>query len=302
MPLATIQDMFSSAVSGKYAIGYFESWNLESLQGVLDAAEETRSPIVIGFNGEFLSNPDREAEERLTLYGAAGKAAAEASTVPCGFIFNECTRDEWTLRAIDEGFNLVMPIDGGSDYEAYIKRAAEITSRAHDRGVAVEGEVGELPDGFDTAHQRCSTHPDQAADFVERTGVDLLAVSAGNVHCHAGASMELDLELLEKIRRRVEIPLVLHGGTGIENGSLQAAIALGAAKVNYGTYLKLAYLDAVRKALGSECPDPHKLLGIGGDEDVMVLGRKAVKDAVLERIHLLGCCGKADLMTKTENQ
>ena len=270
MPLASIKTMFESAVAGKYAIGYFESWNLESLQGVLDAAEETRSPIVIGFNGEFLSDPDRLAAERLALYGGAGKAAAEASPVPCGFIFNECTRDEWSLRAIDEGFNLIMPIDGGNDYEAYILRTAKISGRAHEHGVAVEGEIGELPDGFDAAHEGLSTHPEQAADFVERTGVDLLAVSVGNVHC-----------------------LVLHGGTGIEGGALKEAIALGAAKINYGTYLKLAYLDAVRKALDSQCPDPHKLLGGGGEEDVMVLGRHAIKDAVLERIHLLGCCGKA---------
>ena len=293
MPLASIKTMFESAVAGKYAIGYFESWNLESLQGVLDAAEETRSPIVIGFNGEFLSDPDRLAAERLALYGGAGKAAAEASPVPCGFIFNECTRDEWSLRAIDEGFNLIMPIDGGNDYEAYILRTAEISGRAHEHGVAVEGEIGELPDGFDAAHEGLSTHPDQAADFVERTGVDLLAVSVGNVHCHTGDGMGLDLERLEKIRRRVDIPLVLHGGTGIEGGALKEAIALGAAKINYGTYLKRAYLDAVRKALDSQCPDPHKLLGGGGEEDVMVLGRHAIKDAVLERIHLLGCCGKA---------
>lgn len=77
-----------------YAIGYFESWNLESLQGVLDAAEQTRSPVIVGFNGGFLSHGDRLAAERLALYGALGKAAAESSAVPCGFIFNECPDDK----------------------------------------------------------------------------------------------------------------------------------------------------------------------------------------------------------------
>ena len=77
---------------------------------------------------------------------------------------------------------------------------------------------------------------------------------------------------------------------------MQAAIALGVAKVNYGTYLKLAYLDTIRQALGSDCIDPHRLLGVGGPEEVMVAGRHAVRDAVLERIDLLGCCGKADNM------
>jgi len=288
--------MFEKAAAEKYAIGYFESWNLESLQGTLDAAEQTRSPIVIGFNGEHLSDPDRIAAERLALYGSAGRGAAEAASVPCGFIFNECTRDDWTIRAIDQGFSLIMPIDGDNNYEDYVRRAAQITELAHQKGVAVEGEIGELPDGFDAAHAGSSTHPDQAADFVKRTQVDLLAVSVGNVHCHTGNSKGLDLDLLDKIYQRVQIPLVLHGGTGIDSDALQAAIALGVAKVNYGTYLKLAYLNTIRQALGSDCIDPHRLLGVGGQEDVMVAGRHAVRDAVLERIDLLGCCGKADNM------
>ena len=294
MSLVCVETLFERAVAQKYAIGYFESWNFESLQGVLDAAEQTRSPVVIGFNGELISRPDRLVAERLSLYGNTGKGAAEAASVPCGFILNECTRDDWTIRAIDEGFNLIMPIDGDTNYGDYVKRTARITELAHQRGVAVEGEVGELPDASDANQEGSSTDPDQAADFVSQTNVDLLAVSVGNIHCHSAGSKGLDLGLLEKIRRRVRIPLVLHGGTGIDGDSLQEAIALGAAKVNYGTYLKLAYLDAVRRTLDTECPDPHRVLGFGGEEDVMVAGRHAVRNAVLERIHLLGCCGKAD--------
>jgi fructose/tagatose bisphosphate aldolase len=86
----------------------------------------------------------------------------------------------------------------------------------------------------------------------------------------------------------------LHGGTGIATDSLREAIALGVAKVNYGTYLKQAYLQAVRAALGRDCADPHRLLGMGGAEDILVVGRLAVRDAVLKRIGVLGCCGRAD--------
>ena len=88
------------------------------------------------------------------------------------------------------------------------------------------------------------------------------------------------------------VPLVLHGGTGIAPESLRAAIGLGVAKVNFGTYLKQRYLKAVRAALDRDCVDPHRLLGIGGPEDVMVAGRRAVRDAVLERIDLLGAAAK----------
>jgi fructose/tagatose bisphosphate aldolase len=118
-------------------------------------------------------------------------------------------------------------------------------------------------------------------------------VSVGNVHVKLDGSQALDLHRLEEIRDRVPVPLVLHGGTGIATDSLREAIALGVAKVNYGTYLKQAYLKAVRAALSRDCAHPHRLLGMGGREDILVAGRLAVRDAVLRRIGVLGCCGRA---------
>ena len=114
-------------------------------------------------------------------------------------------------------------------------------------------------------------------------------MSVGNVHIQTEGTQGLDLHRLETIRRRVSLPLVLHGGSGITAGALQEAIALGVAKVNFGTYLKQDYLQAVRAALDRKSPDPHPLLGMGGREDVLVAGRLAVRNAVFERIGLLGC-------------
>src|SRR4029453_14734242 len=91
--------MLAAARAGGYAVGYFESWNLESLQGVLDAAGQTRSPVIVGFNGDFLRGPSRATMERLELYAALGRAACDAAKVPCALIFNECPRDEWVVRA-----------------------------------------------------------------------------------------------------------------------------------------------------------------------------------------------------------
>jgi ketose-bisphosphate aldolase len=296
MPLEEIGVMIERAAAQGYAVGYFESWNLESLQGVVDAAEESASPIILGFNGAFLAG-DRHATERLELYAAMGRAAAESSSVPCGLIFNECPRDDWVLKAIRMGFNLVMLADPTAPYQDYRDRVAAVVRAARARGVAVEAELGELPygaavDGGDS-HGGASTDPTVAAEFVAATGVDLLAVSVGNVHIQTRGQSELDLTLLEEIHRRVPVPLVLHGGTGIAPGSLRAAIGLGVAKVNFGTYLKNRYLKVVRQALAGESLDPHRLLGMGGPEDALVAGRLAVRDAVLERIELLGCCGKA---------
>jgi sugar/nucleoside kinase (ribokinase family) len=115
MPLTPINELVQNAREHQYAIGYFESWNLESLQGVLDAAEATRSPIIVGFNGEFLSHPGRKQAERLECYAALGKAAATSASVPCGLIFNECPNDEWVRNAVLAGFNLVMPADQGAE-------------------------------------------------------------------------------------------------------------------------------------------------------------------------------------------
>jgi len=295
MPLEPVGEMMRRAGDGGYAVGYFESWNLESLQGVIDAAEETRSPIIIGFNGEFLSRPGRLATERISCYGALGKAAAQAASVPCGLIFNECAHDDSVRLAIDSGFNLVMPDDPEAPYDERVGRVAELARYAHRRGVAVEAEVGELPCGASGQVEEggAMTDPEAAARFIRATGIDLLSISIGNVHILVQGERGLDLERLAEIRKRVNVPLGLHGGTGIKAQSLRQAISMGVTKVAYGTYLKQRYLAAVRAALEADESNPHKLLGCGGQEDVMVAGRLAVRDAVLERIELLGCCGKA---------
>jgi ketose-bisphosphate aldolase len=293
MSIESVTLMMERAVAGGYAVGYFESWNLESLQGVIDASEQTRSPIMVGFNGDFLSHHCSTDVKRLSWYGALGRAAAESVSVPCGLIFNECGRDEWTRLAVTSGFNLVMPIGHDDGYEGYLRRTTEIARYAHEHGVAVEAELGELPNGLEGDEGGSLTDPRLAAEFVERSGVDLLAISIGNVHKQIQGERGLDLELLAAIRQRVPVPLVLHGGSGIAADALEKAVSAGVAKVNYGTYMKTRCLAALRDALGHDWKDPHRLLGYGGREDLMVVVRHAVRDAVLERIGLLGCCGKA---------
>ena len=296
MPLEPVSQMMRRAREGGYAVGYFESWDLASLQGVIDAAEQSRSPVIVGFSGEFLSRPGRLATERLRLYGALGQAAAETAQVPCALIFNECPHDEWTFEAIAAGFNLVMPSPGADSPGDYRRRTREVVRQAHAAGVAVEAELGELPYGgagsVDHAHASV-TDPADAERFVRETGVDLLAVSVGNVHILLQGERGLDLNRLEQLRRQVPVPLVLHGGSGIDPGSLGEAIRRGVAKVNYGTCLKRPYLAAVRAAVTAPVDNPHRVLGLGDREDMFLAGRRAVRDAVLERIPHLGCSGRS---------
>jgi ketose-bisphosphate aldolase len=296
MPLSPVSALMASARAGGYALGYFESWNLEALQGVIDAAERTRSPVIVGFNGDFLTRPERVATERIKCYAALGRAAAETARVPCGLIFNECPRDRPARQAVTAGFNLVMLADPAAPYEDYVQRVTSLVKFAHRRGAAVEAEIDELPVGSSgevVAGHSSLTDPRLAAHFVAATGIDLLSISIGNVHVLMHGEQPLDLQRLAEIRRRVDLPLGLHGGTGITAASLREAIRMGVTKVAYGTYLKQRYLAAVRKALDSSEINPHELLGMGGPPDVLVAGRLAVREAVLERIDLLGCCGRA---------
>lgn len=295
MSLEPIPEMMRHARSRHYAVGYFESWNIESLCGVIDAAELTKSPVIIGFNGQFLSRAGRVETERLALYAALGRAAAASANVPCGFIFNECAEDEWTRNAISLGFNLVMPAGSGAARTDRTERVSAIARLAHANSVAVEAEIGELPSGVPGEEHRfgSKTSVEEAKAFVAETGIDLLAVSVGNVHISLNCSHRLDFARLAEINAAIDVPLVLHGGTGIRPDQLVGAISLGVTKVNYGTCIKQHYLQALRSAINREELNPHALIGLGGPQDILNVGRKAVREVVLERLPLLNSPGKA---------
>ncbi len=293
MSLKPISEILHQAHEKKYGVGYFESWNIESLQAVIDAAEETRSPVIIGFNGEFMSHTERIVPERLNWYGVLGREAAETASVPCAFIFNECGQDDWLRRAVTSGFNVIMPSNEKMpELKKYRAWVASLTEFAHRHQVAVEAELGTLPWG-DPDGRKELTDPKTAAEFVAATGVDLLAVSAGNVHVLTRGQQELNLEHLAAILKQVRVPIVLHGGTGISDASLKKAVEAGVTKINFGTNLKRAYLKAIEETLKKKAKDPHHFLGWGGDEDLMVAARKAVRDLVIEKMKILNCIGKA---------
>src|SRR5688572_7544326 len=193
MSLESIDRLMKNAQRHDYAVGYFESWSFESVQGVIDAAEQTRSPVIIGFNGEWLAERAGASFEELALYAALGRAAAEQAKVPCGFIFNECPNDTWVERAIGAGFNLVMPADPEAPLEDYTRRVKRLTELAHARGVAVEADIED--DELDAA-----AYAQVAAKFVEATGVDLLAVSGGNEEIKLQGRAPHDLARLETLQ------------------------------------------------------------------------------------------------------
>jgi ketose-bisphosphate aldolase len=292
MAIAPLKDLLAKAQRDGYAVTYCESWNLESVQAVIEAAEETRSPAVIGFNGGFLSHQTRTRPEDLSFY-AGFRAAIDRAAVPLSLLLNESTDLRQMTEAIALGFNAVMPDNEGFSDDTYSHLVREVVSVARPAGVFVEAQLGHLANGRDAEGH--DTDPDLAAGFVESTGIDALAIAVGNVHILTEGKCRLNLEAIHQIRRRVSVPLVLHGGTGVSEKDLQAAIQAGVAKVNFGTRLKQAYLEAVRSALNDYRPpmSPHPFLGIGGEQDIMSAGRDAVRRETAQLMCMCGSAGKA---------
>jgi ketose-bisphosphate aldolase len=294
MPIVSLAQMLLDATIGGYAVCYCESWNLESLQAVVEAAEESRSPIVAGFNGGFLRHRSRSKPEDLSYY-AGLRFALERSPVPIAFLLNESDSLAQIEQGIGLGFNAVMPDNEGLRADEYLQLVNAVVVLARKRNVWVEAQLGTLPHGTTNNNGHFEiTNPELARQFVESTGIDALAVSIGNVHVLTAGRASIDMDALRRIRERVSVPLVVHGGTSIAHENLQALVGMGVAKFNFGTVLKQAYLDAVRDQLAQyERPmNPHAFLGMGGDRDIMVAGRDAVKCRVKELLQVCGSMGR----------
>jgi ketose-bisphosphate aldolase len=292
MPLVPMNDLLAAARSGAYAICYCESWNLESLQAVVAAAEELGAPIGAGFNGGFLRHASRPKPERLAYYGGLCAALRESSA-PVAFLLNETDDLEQIEEGIQLGFNAVMVESDFLAPDKYRQLVKRVVRLAHDRNVSVEAQIGRLPNGCETGHPAGrATDPKSVRDFVADTGIDALGIAIGNVHILTRGQATIDLERLARIREEVEIPLVIHGGTGFPPELAREAIALGVGKFNFGTNLKQAYLAAMRERMAkyTEPMNPHPYLGMGGQEDVLTAARDAVKQKVKELIRTYTQC------------
>ncbi len=289
------------ALDRGYAVGYFEAWNLESLLAVKDAAEQAESPVIIGFNGRFLGNRHRRVQENINHYGSLGRSVAETARVPMALILNEASEPALLQSALDAGFNVVMHDHEGCSLEQSIQINASLVRAAHSVGAEVEAELGELPAwqiGQNTLTAGMATEPKEAERFVELTGVDALAVAVGNVHILEGRKSKLDLGLLAQLRTRIRIPLVLHGGTGIDQDDLKAAIAAGICKVNVGTALRRTFINSLKSWFekhNADLLDPGQVTSMGGEQDMMAAARADVAAEVVRMMLIFGSAEKAGM-------
>lgn len=291
--------MMAAAEAGGYAVGYFESWDMASLMAVADAAKLTRSPVLLGFSGLYLSHQARLVEEPLSAYAALGLEVCRQLPVPAALVYNESPDAASVLEAARLGFSLVMYSDENLDADVQRKRVREVAEKAHRLGAAVEGEIAALPGMGGLLAEPLSETPltgiEAALEFVTETSVDALAVNLGQMHLHGRRELGLDLDLLRELRRRLAIPLVLHGASSVRRDDLRAATKAGIGKINVGSLLKQTYFETLKAACNDvgEGYNPYIVVGSGLEDDVLVAARLALKDVVADLMRLFGSAGQA---------
>ena len=231
MPLVNMKALLKDAQEKNYAVGSFSVANLEMIQGVVKAAEETKSPIILQIAEVRLNHSP------LKMIGPAMLAAAKNASVPVAVHLDHGTTLECIGEALRLGFTSVMFDGSHLSFEENIEKSKEVVSMAKPYGAAVEAEIGCVggsEDGSVDIAMRC-TSPDQAEIFAERTGVDALAIAIGNAHGFYKEAPQLRFDILESVRDRVSIPLVLHGGTGISEEDFIRCHQSGIKKINIAT-------------------------------------------------------------------
>ncbi len=277
--LANLNDILPRAQREHYGVGLFNTTDTDMLEAAISAAEELNSPIIIG-TAEILL-PYGE----LKLIAPSIIEAAKRASVPVvvhydhGLTFDRC------IEALKLGFTSIMFDGSANDYESNLAQTAEIVKIAHSMGVSVEGEIGHVGQAAtnDGALTDMYTTPEEAKEYVEKTGVDALAVAIGTAHGAYKNKPQLDIERLSQIRNRIDTPLVLHGGSGLSDDDFKNTIRSGIAKVNIFTDLCLAG----NKAMAEGIKDELDYL------EIRNLKVKYIKEAVKQKIKLFGCENKA---------
>ena len=294
MSRVSVKELMQHALENKYSVGYFESWSMESTLAVVRAAENKKSPVIIGYCGTYLGEPKRKYKESVTVYQAMLAQIAEEASVPVALLLNESDDEEMVIKAAENGFDMVMFAPIFASEALPLQELTEIQKRivecAHKFGVAVEGEVGELP-LFNSAtgelHEGEDTDPEVCYNFVKETGIDTVAVAVGNCHLKEDGMVKINYDALKVLAEKIPVPLVLHGGTSIAREDLSKAATMGVAKVNFGTGMKRAALNVMKQYMAEhdlDKMDPNDVLGRGGEKDIMVLEQEAVMKYVEETI------------------
>ncbi len=284
MPLVTTKQLLSDAQKNGYAVGAFNVENMEMVQAVVAAAEELHSPVIMQTTPSTVKYADVE------YFYANVKVAAEKASVPVVMHLDHGNSFELAMKAYRAGYTSIM-IDGSHEsFEDNIAVTKAVVDACHPGGVPVEAELGKVggkEDDLEGGEGNPYTDPQEAKTFVERTGVDFLAVAIGTAHGVYKGIPKLDVDRLSEIRNVVDIPLVLHGTSGVPDDAVRECIKRGICKVNYATDLRIAFSKGVKEVL-AENPD------VFDPKKYNARGREEVKKYVMDKIRVCGSAGKAD--------
>lgn len=282
--LVTGDKLLKHADENGYAVGAFNVNNMEIVQAIIEAAEETQSPVILQASQGGLNYAGVE------YIAALGKIAAQNATVPVAIHLDHGTDFVQIMQCIREGFTSVM-IDGSQyDLEENIAVTKKVVEVARAVGISVEAELGKIggtEDDVVVDHADATyTDADEAAEFVERTDVDFLAIAIGTAHGKYQGEPVIDFDRLKEIRSKVDVPLVLHGSSGVAYDDLRKAISMGISKVNIDTDVRIAFTKGVSNAIKSNPDefDPRKLIGPA---------KEVMKESIKEKMEVFGSVGKA---------
>lgn len=283
MALVTTKEMLLKAQEGHYAVGAFNVENMEMVMAVIGAAEELNSPVILQ------TTPSTVKYAGLDYYLANVKVAAEKASVPVAMHLDHGSSFELAMQALRTGYTSIM-IDGSHEsFEDNIVVSKAVADACRPSDIPVEAELGKVggkEDDLDGGEGNAHTDPQEAKEFVERTGVSSLAVAIGTAHGIYKGEPKIDLDRLSEIREVVSVPLVLHGGSGIPDETIKESIRRGIAKVNYATELRIAFSNGVKKVL-AENPDVIDPKKYGA------AGRDSVKEFVKGRMEVCGSINRA---------
>lgn len=250
MSLVTSEKILMDAQRGNYAIGAFNAENMEMVQGIIEAAEELKSPVIIQ------TTPGTIKYGGLRYYYSNVYAGASAASVPVVLHLDHGSSFELASGAYREGYTSIM-IDGSKlPFEENIALTRKVAEMCNPGNIPVEAELGRVGGKEDdlVSNDDIYTDPKKAAEFVKKTGISSLAVAIGTVHGFYAKTPVLDVNRLTEIRKVVDIPLVLHGASGLTDEQVMECIKRGICKVNFATELRDAFSKGVKKVIG-ENPD-----------------------------------------------
>lgn len=245
--LVNMNDILLPAKKGRYGVGFFNAVNVEMARAVIETAEELHAPVMVGTAEVLLPAMDLERVAEYLI------PMAKKASVPVCVHYDHGLTFERCMEALKLGFTSVMYDCSTESYEENVKKVAEMVKICHAMGVTVEGELGHVGDNVGAGKLENPsdyfTDPDLAVDFVQKTGVDSLAVAVGNAHGDYAFPPKLDFERIDVISKRTNLPLVLHGGSGLTDNDFRTAVKLGVSKINIFTDIDKAGKAGVEEGL-----------------------------------------------------